>query len=486
MSESVSGKPKKDTDHRICPRSSGSANTVAGQVAVAMAVVLAFVASSAWADAPYTLAWSREISTDLFDYCFSMAADGQGNTYITGATSGSLFGLDPGRMYDFLAKYDAAGDLLWSRPIDADCGSVTVDGQGNAYIAGSVYDEGDDPEMRDQDAFVSKYDPSGNVLWTRQIDTDALESGGPVAVDDQGNVYMTGQTAGSLFGPTAGDTDAFLSKYDPSGNILWSRQIGTDMGDSGSSVTVDGQNKVYVTGRTRGHLFGPNAGFSDIFLARYAGDGTFLWGQQMGTGGDDIAGSVAADGSANPYIAGYVMINPSGPEVNIDAFLIKFQPSVPVAVEGTILSTGYAGDYTLLPARLHFTSVNGGDNFTRTVTLNADGTFRVDGITQGTYTLVVEAPYCLSKRVDTVRVLADPTVLAAPLELQPADANGDNTISFEDFALLQNGYGRSGTAAEPFSSVAAVGRLGGCGLPGIVLVSVLVMAFSAVRVQQSA
>jgi hypothetical protein len=91
-----------------------------------------------------------------------------------------------------------------------------------------------------------------------------------VTVDAFGNAYISGNTYGSLGGPNAGNDDAFLAKYDSSGNMLWSQQIGTSDSDQSYSVAVDISGNAYISGRTYGSLGGANAGNSDAFLIKYA------------------------------------------------------------------------------------------------------------------------------------------------------------------------------------------------------------------------
>jgi hypothetical protein len=85
-----------------------------------------------------------------------------------------------------------------------------------------------------------------------------------------GNAYISGWTYGSLGGPNAGIVDAFLAKYDSSGALLWTRQVGTTSFDSGQSVAVDGLGNAYISGETWGSLGGPNAGSSDAFLVKFS------------------------------------------------------------------------------------------------------------------------------------------------------------------------------------------------------------------------
>jgi len=119
---------------------------------------------------------------------------------------------------------------------------------GNVYVVGRTY--GALPTQTKtsllEDAFIRKYDASGSELWTRQFGTPT-SSVGPsngttaqgVAVDSTG-VYVVG-TAGSNFpGQTnAGSDDAFIRKYDASGNVLWTHQFGGDSYDGASGVAVE-------------------------------------------------------------------------------------------------------------------------------------------------------------------------------------------------------------------------------------------------------
>jgi len=107
------------------------------------------------------------------------------------------------------------------------------------------------------------------AVWSRQIGTPANDDAHSVALDASGNAYISGSTRGSLGGPKAGSDDAFLVKYDSSGSLLWSQQIGSWDGDAGRSVAVDAFGNAYISGYTTGSLGGPNAGGSDAFLAKY-------------------------------------------------------------------------------------------------------------------------------------------------------------------------------------------------------------------------
>ena len=193
--------------------------------------------------AAQSLLWTRQAGTPSYDAASGVAVDGAGDAYITGKTLGNLAGPSAGASDVILVKYDASGTLLWTRQTGTTSDeiglAVAVDGGGNAFITGWTSGSLGGPNAGGADCFLLKYDASGNPLWSRQIGTPGNDQGIGVAVDGAGHVYITGNTAGSLGGPSAGDLDAFLCKYDASGNLLWTRQAGTSAVEESDAVTVD-------------------------------------------------------------------------------------------------------------------------------------------------------------------------------------------------------------------------------------------------------
>ncbi len=155
------------------------------------------------------------------------------------------------------------------------------------------------------DAFLTKYDTDGTVVWTMLLGTTANDLGYAVNIDPAGDIFVTGNTAGALGGANAGDYDMFLSKVNSSGALQWTKQFGTDGYDELFGVDFDAAGNPYITGSTDGSLAGPNAGQSDVYLAKLdASDASFLWEQQLGTSLIDNSYSVAVDIYGNAYIAG--------------------------------------------------------------------------------------------------------------------------------------------------------------------------------------
>jgi len=257
--------------------------------------------------------WTRQFGTSSGDAVVGVAVDSSGNVYVAGITGGALPGQTSSGGWDaFVRKYNGSGNVLWTRQFGTSASDyaygVAVDGSGNVCVAG--YTDGALPGQTSsgsRDAFVRKYDGSGNVLWTRQFGTSASDYAYGVAVDASGNVYVTGETWGALPGQTfSGYYDAFVRKYDDSGNELWTRQFGTSYWDEARGVAVDSFGNVYVAGSTRGVLPGQtSSGYSDAFIRKYDGSGNELWTRQFGTSDSDEARGVAVDASGNVCVAGY-------------------------------------------------------------------------------------------------------------------------------------------------------------------------------------
>ncbi|MFH1320411.1 MAG: SBBP repeat-containing protein [Bacteroidota bacterium] len=292
--------------------------------------------------------WAKSIGSTGFDYGYCITTDptGSGDIYITGKFNDSA-DFDPGAGTAiltstgdkdiFFAKYDSAGNYLWAKNIgsaSSDNGhSITVDVSGNVYITGDFYNTADfDPgagtanltPVGMYDIFLAKYDSSGNYLWAKRLGSPDFDCGYSITTDESSNVLITGSFQGTVdFDPgpgtanliSAGYDDIFLAKYDPSGNYIWAKNIGSINNDYGFSITTDGSENVYVTGTFYDTAdFDPSAGIAnlssageeDIFFAKYNSSGSYLWAKRLGSKDNDGGYSITTDGSGNVYITGYL------------------------------------------------------------------------------------------------------------------------------------------------------------------------------------
>src|SRR5262249_7944037 len=143
-----------------------------------------------------------------------------------------------------------------------------------------------------------------------------------IAVDDAGNVYVTGSFQGQIDcdpGPatynltSAGSLDTFIVKLDPGGNLLWSRAMGGTALDAGYGISLDAAGDVYTVGRFFGTAdFDPgpdthnltSAGDSDAFVSKLDSAGNFIWAEDLGGSAQDEGRKVGVDAAGNIYVAG--------------------------------------------------------------------------------------------------------------------------------------------------------------------------------------
>ncbi|MFM8470102.1 MAG: SBBP repeat-containing protein, partial [Limisphaerales bacterium] len=157
---------------------------------------------------------------------------------------------------------------------------IAVDNEGNTYICGyfrgqaRFNSETAVAGKGEADIFLAKYNRVGELVWVRQAGGSADDYARAVAIDAEGNCYVTGsfQSPTVDFGGESikrnSDSEIFVAKYDSSGKMLWVRQAGGTGGGSGNGVTVGPDGYVYVFGyfngdTTFGDLTLKNAGFND-------------------------------------------------------------------------------------------------------------------------------------------------------------------------------------------------------------------------------
>lgn len=154
--------------------------------------------------------------------------------------------------------------------------------------------------------FEGNTPPPGPVLrQTQQLGTDGSDLSISSATDTSGNVFLTGGTTGDLGGSNAGSRDAWIAKYDSSGNQSWIRQFGSSSFDTGYGIATDNQGNSYMVGYTEGDLAGTKqAEFSDVWLAKYDSNGNQVWIQQFGSDVTNLSVDIDVDDTGNVYLSG--------------------------------------------------------------------------------------------------------------------------------------------------------------------------------------
>jgi hypothetical protein len=175
------------------------------------------------------------------------------------------------------------------------------------------------------DVFVAKYAHDGTLLWATSAGGSSVDEVAGIATDPRGNSYVTGRFEGTAtFGAgednrtvlnSAGSFDVFVAKYAPDGTLLWATTAGGSDFDQGLGIATDPRGNSYVTGLFAGTAtFGAgddnqtvltSAGGSDVFVAKYAPDGTLLWATTAGGSSVDEGYGIATDPRGNSYVTGW-------------------------------------------------------------------------------------------------------------------------------------------------------------------------------------
>jgi hypothetical protein len=273
--------------------------------------------------------WSRSFGDASWEYCKDVATDGSGNIVIMGSFFGSVdFGGGPhssngvGDVY--IAKFDANGNFIWARSFGDDrhqygCG-LAVDDAENIIVTGHFFgtlDFGGEilTSAGEGDIFVAKFDAIGNHLWSDSYGDADLQCARSVAVDQEGNVVLTGHMEGTVDfggGPrTSMDAyDIFIAKFSGAGHHVWSDVYGGESRQYAESIAVDATGNIVVGGYFVGVVdFGGDphvSGFGyDICLAKFNAAGDNLWSRSYSGEENEYAIGVAFDSSGNIGMTGY-------------------------------------------------------------------------------------------------------------------------------------------------------------------------------------
>jgi hypothetical protein len=239
----------------------------------------------------------------------------------------------------FLAKYNASlgyfnAGSMGGYPVSSnnqEALSLKVDENRNIYVTGYFqgkvdFSNGNGDKVLEssgsEDIYLAKYDENGNCLWAKKMGGTSSERGLSLAIDNDGNVYLTGYFQGTAsFNPgeadpinliAQGGLEIFMAKFSNTGDLVFAKKIGGNDNDRAESILVKG-NTIYLTGYFSGTVdFNPGDGTNelisngsgDIFLAKYNTSGEYVYALAFGGTSHDEGTSVSADDHGNAYITG--------------------------------------------------------------------------------------------------------------------------------------------------------------------------------------
>jgi len=270
--------------------------------------------------------WSKQFQVTGSSYLKAMEADGEGNVYGAGYFNNQVnFGgatLQSAGSWDiFVFKLDSSGGHVWSKRFgnsdEQGAYGLGADPFGNVYLTGWMrsstdFGGGAISSSGNHDVFLVKLDASGDHLWSDRYGDGSWQVGYDVSVDDLGNVVVTGSFDGYLdLGGTnhyGNNRDAFLAKFDASGNFIWSKDYGGNGTQEGFSVHAKGSDIILAGDFWDNINLGcgsHTASNSDIYVARLNYSGTCLWSKDFGESDEQRTGDVVIDDAGNVIIGGW-------------------------------------------------------------------------------------------------------------------------------------------------------------------------------------
>ncbi len=303
----------------------------------------------------------------------SGACDAAGNIYVIAstnipglATAGSYQNIISGSSDALIVKFDTTGQRIWATYYGGEKEeyptAVTTDRDNNIYVTGYTQSTAliatsgahQATLTGDYDAFLVKFDSSGQRKWGTYYGGSMRDQGLGVHCDDSMNVYISGYTLsatniaspGSLQDTLGGNYDAFLAKFDSAGARKWATYYGNTNIEQGLSVTCDPFGNVILCGYVQ-KTIGPNSGLAtpnsyqdtlggayDVFLAKFNSMGDRLWATYYGGNNVDYPHTVSCDVAGNIYVVGYTQsasgISTPGSHQDVfiggwmDGFIAKF------------------------------------------------------------------------------------------------------------------------------------------------------------------
>lgn len=252
--------------------------------------------------------------------------DETGAVYHTGEIKWDTIDIDPGPDTQlmspwvgrgYVAKFDDHGKFKWARQFGGYSTTrptaIKYHPDGYVVTTGRFNNQADfDPGNGTQilgwpqsgfNIYVSKFDSTGALLWHKCIGGLDFEGPTDMALDDAGNIYLTGwfeetvdfdPSSGTYNLSSPGNDDMFICKLDNDGELVWVKQIGADYNVNPSSINLGQNGNLYLTGfYTNNTDFDPDTGTyilspltnggSDGFVLNLDTSGAFNWVIRFGT-----------------------------------------------------------------------------------------------------------------------------------------------------------------------------------------------------------
>jgi hypothetical protein len=231
--------------------------------------------------------WAIQIGTKENDDFFNAAIDGYGNLYLTGYTGVSEKNSSEPNIDILLVKISSNGKIIWQKQYGTDSldigGNIALGSHGDIYVIGSTKGVMGNSSTGKSDCVILHLDNAGNQLNVEQFGTAADEQGYGITIGKDSNIYVCGTTEGNLVEENAGKSDIFWGKYSKDLKQQQMKQFGTEKFDCAVVIKTDNKNDIYIAGSTDWVLVPKEKLNGDCFLQKWDDNGEIIWTKQFGT-----------------------------------------------------------------------------------------------------------------------------------------------------------------------------------------------------------
>jgi len=301
------------------------------------------------------------VNAPPYNLITDLCTDSLGNCYFTGFFNGNIIMshdtiTSMGSMPDvFVGKITSNGTIQWLQqgtgPASDYAYGIGLDAEGNCYVGGSFEQAISFGNMQliannsSNDIFVLRLDANGNFLSTHSFGGSALDLLSSMAVDKNGNCFLTGTFTSpeliigmdTLHYASTG-ADAYIAKLDSGGNAEWARTAYGPGNQEPTSIATDPNGNCYVTGIFKADTMHIDTftlvtyGYWDFFTAKYNSTGSLVWAGHQGSAafGPEYSLGIAADSAGNSYTTGLFRNPATFDTINVtsipaaDIFVTKF------------------------------------------------------------------------------------------------------------------------------------------------------------------
>jgi hypothetical protein len=299
------------------------------------------------------VAFGSRIAGVAYESATSVSPFADGSVVVTGLFGPPSVTLGPGEPLQttltangttnddaYVARYGPDGKLRWARAVTgtgseiayASCtlsdGSCVVAGRFQSKVTLGAGEPGQTTltPIGVTDAWIARYGAAGNLLWAKRVGgVGSWCAGEGLATLADDSVVLTGvYTAPAIFGQGEagqttlggdGSSDLFLARYAANGSLMWARRASGPGNQEGLGIAASADGAITITGWFDGtFVFGEGestsvalfAAGTDLFVARYASNGSFVWARRAGKAGGYCYGiDVAAFPDGSCAVAGH-------------------------------------------------------------------------------------------------------------------------------------------------------------------------------------